>query len=180
MQSGDEEEFECVPHEILKEAPQPNTQAMGSKPFLQIHTPSKPYSPQSNPTGFHQIDFTVPISKPCTDSLKHFVRRSRSAIQAALRLRSKSERALVKELASLRASSRLHSDSANTNGTMHGDFDEHKIRDLKNHASSPGIKGVASLWKSIKNFLGQRRSEEGFASVSFDSSSSLWRRLGQR
>ncbi|XP_075662209.1 uncharacterized protein LOC142631780 isoform X3 [Castanea sativa] len=88
---------------------------------------------------------------------------------------SDTERALVKELASLRASSRLHSDSANTNGTMHGDFDKHKIRDLKNHASSPGIKGVASLWKSIKNFLGQRRSEEGFASVSFDSSSSLRR-----
>ncbi|KAF3972829.1 hypothetical protein ACB098_04G066200 [Castanea mollissima] len=88
---------------------------------------------------------------------------------------SDTERALVKELASLRASSRLHSDSANTNGTMHGDFDKHKIRDLKNHASSPGIKGVASLWKSIKNFLGQKRSEEVFASVSFDSSSSLWR-----
>ena len=41
-------------------------------------------------SGFHQIDLTVPISKPCMDSLKHFVRRSRSAIQVALRLRSKS------------------------------------------------------------------------------------------
>ncbi len=39
-------------------------------------------------------------------------------------------------------------------GTLHGDFDKHKIRDLQTHATSPGNKGVGSLWKSIKDFLG--------------------------
>lgn len=39
-------------------------------------------------------------------------------------------------------------------GTLHGDFDKRKIRNRKSHASSPGIKSVASLWNSIKDFLG--------------------------
>ena len=38
---------------------------------------------------FVSQDFIVLISKPCMDSLEHFVRRSRLAIQAAFLLRSK-------------------------------------------------------------------------------------------
>ncbi|KAE8125859.1 hypothetical protein FH972_020628 [Carpinus fangiana] len=86
---------------------------------------------------------------------------------------SDTERKIVEELASLRASSRLHTDSASKTGTLHGDFDKRKIRNRKSHASCPGIKSVASLWNSIKEFLGPRQSRKRFASVSLEPSASL-------
>lgn len=86
---------------------------------------------------------------------------------------SDTERKIVEELASLRASSRLHTNSSNKTGTLQGDFDKRKIRNQKSHASSPGIKRVASLWNSIKDFLGRRQSPERFASISLEPSASL-------
>ncbi|GKV46814.1 hypothetical protein SLEP1_g53777 [Rubroshorea leprosula] len=68
------------------------------------------------------------------------------------------ERALIEELASLKASSRSHSST----GT--GDS-----------ASRRGIKHVTSLWNSIKTFLGQKQSQERFASVNVDMLTPLWR-----
>ncbi|KAF5469207.1 hypothetical protein F2P56_013296 [Juglans regia] len=88
---------------------------------------------------------------------------------------SDTERQIVERLSLLRASSRLHSDFANTTEVLQGDSDKHKSRNQETHSSSPQIKRVASLWNSIKDFLGRRSSQEGFASVSLEPSVSLWR-----
>ncbi|KAJ7975268.1 Chaperone protein DnaJ [Quillaja saponaria] len=66
---------------------------------------------------------------------------------------SDTERILVEELASLRASSKENSFSGNGIGTSEDKFDENRSRDFKNHSSRTGIKHGSSLWSSVKNFL---------------------------
>ncbi|XP_048329399.2 uncharacterized protein LOC107435129 [Ziziphus jujuba] len=82
---------------------------------------------------------------------------------------SDAERALVEELS--KASRKGYSVSSDSTGS----FNNHKNKDQGNFQSSWGTKGVASLWNSIKGFLGQKQSREGFAVVSFDTSTTLWR-----
>ncbi|KAK9277920.1 hypothetical protein L1049_027477 [Liquidambar formosana] len=86
---------------------------------------------------------------------------------------SDTERALVEKLALLKASYKDH--SVPPNGTLQGNFDRHKTGGQHNHASSQGSKRVASLWNSIKDFFGQRQSGTRFASITMDTSASLWR-----
>ncbi|XP_061362651.1 uncharacterized protein LOC133306357 [Gastrolobium bilobum] len=88
---------------------------------------------------------------------------------------SGTERVLVEQLASLRASSKGNSVSSNDIGRRKGKFNEFIKRHPKDEASSKGIKNVGSLWRSIKNFLRGGHSEERFASISLDTSVSLWR-----
>ncbi|KAJ7975267.1 Chaperone protein DnaJ [Quillaja saponaria] len=88
---------------------------------------------------------------------------------------SDTERILVEELASLRASSKENSFSGNGIGTSEDKFDENRSRDFKNHSSRTGIKHGSSLWSSVKNFLRGRQSKEKFSSISLDASSSMWR-----
>ncbi|XP_027359060.1 uncharacterized protein LOC113867785 isoform X2 [Abrus precatorius] len=80
---------------------------------------------------------------------------------------SDTERILVEQLASLRASSKP--------GIPKGKFSEFLKRGPKDDASSKGRKNVDSVWKSVKNFLRRGQSEERFASVSLDASGSSWR-----
>ncbi|XP_031265144.1 uncharacterized protein LOC116123523 isoform X2 [Pistacia vera] len=82
---------------------------------------------------------------------------------------SDTERILVEELASLKSSRRGH--SVSSNNTAHGNSDQD--RDHRKHTSSQGTKRFGNLWNSIKDFLGQRQSEERFASISVDSPQSL-------
>ncbi|KAG2385111.1 Chaperone protein [Vigna angularis] len=67
---------------------------------------------------------------------------------------SGTQRVLVEQLASLRASNRRDSLSSGDNGIPKGKFNEFtKRRDPRGDGSSKGIKNVDSLWGSIKNFL---------------------------
>ncbi|KAL4363742.1 hypothetical protein GQ457_04G011880 [Hibiscus cannabinus] len=72
---------------------------------------------------------------------------------------SNKERALVEELATLRASKRCPSD---------GMQEASKSNEC---ASNQGTSRVASLWNSIKASLRKRQSREGFASITVDTSS---------
>ncbi|XP_022766461.1 uncharacterized protein LOC111311340 isoform X2 [Durio zibethinus] len=76
---------------------------------------------------------------------------------------SNKEQALVEELASLKASSKSY--------PSHGMHEGSKPKEC---ASRKRINRVAFLWNSIKAFLGQGQSREGFASISSDISASLW------
>ncbi|KAF3437836.1 hypothetical protein FNV43_RR20592 [Rhamnella rubrinervis] len=86
---------------------------------------------------------------------------------------SNSERALVEELS--KASRKGYSVSSEGNDTSEGSFDKDKIKDQKTCRSSQETKRVASLWNSIKGFLGRKQSREGFAAVSFDTPALSWR-----
>ncbi|KAL2344136.1 hypothetical protein Fmac_005421 [Flemingia macrophylla] len=86
---------------------------------------------------------------------------------------SGTERELVEQLASLRASGKRDSLSSNDNGMPKEKFNEFIKRDPKGDASSKGIKNVGSLWGSIKNFVRGGQSEERFASVSMGTSALL-------
>lgn len=89
---------------------------------------------------------------------------------------SDTERALVEELASLKASRKAPSVSSNNSVPLNRDINNDRIRDQKDHASTRGLKRVSSLWKKMGDFLREKKSQEGFASVSMDTSaSSLWR-----
>ncbi|GAV69885.1 DnaJ domain-containing protein/DnaJ_CXXCXGXG domain-containing protein/DnaJ_C domain-containing protein [Cephalotus follicularis] len=83
---------------------------------------------------------------------------------------SKTERALVEELASLKSSWESHSVFFNKSGAISDNFCTDKVG-----ASRKGIIHVASLWNSVKAFLWQRKSQGGFASVCVDTSASLSR-----
>ncbi|XP_047172264.1 uncharacterized protein LOC124840276 [Vigna umbellata] len=94
---------------------------------------------------------------------------------------SGTERVLVEQLASLRASNRRDSLSSGDNGIPKGKFNEFtKRRDPRGDGSSNGIKNVDSLWGSIKNFLSGRQSDERFASISMDTSALIRRYADQR
>ncbi|XVF09421.1 hypothetical protein REPUB_Repub07fG0091400 [Reevesia pubescens] len=79
---------------------------------------------------------------------------------------SNKERALVEELASLKASSRNYPSR----------YGMHEVSEPNERASSKRINHVAFLWNSIKAFMGQRQSREGFAAITADTSTSLWLR----
>ncbi|XP_052722962.1 uncharacterized protein LOC108344043 isoform X3 [Vigna angularis] len=94
---------------------------------------------------------------------------------------SGTQRVLVEQLASLRASNRRDSLSSGDNGIPKGKFNEFtKRRDPRGDGSSKGIKNVDSLWGSIKNFLSGRQSDERFASISMDTSALIRRYADQR
>ncbi|KAM0983082.1 hypothetical protein ACFX2J_015796 [Malus domestica] len=82
---------------------------------------------------------------------------------------SDKERALVEELASLKASREGHSAASKGTGIRDRNFGKHRT-----NASSQATKRSASLWDSIKGVLGKRQSGEGFASVSVDRPPLLW------
>ncbi|KAG8639844.1 hypothetical protein MANES_14G157300v8 [Manihot esculenta] len=84
---------------------------------------------------------------------------------------SDKERALVEELASLKSYSKHHIATSNSSGTSKSNVDKN-FRDAK---GSPGIKSVTSLWNSIRDFLGQRQSREGFTSLTLDTSGLFWK-----
>ncbi|MED6167473.1 hypothetical protein PIB30_002955 [Stylosanthes scabra] len=86
---------------------------------------------------------------------------------------SATERALVEQLASLRAS-KYDSFSSKDTGIPKGKFNEFKTVP-KDQDSSKGNKHVGSLWTSIQNFLRRGQSEEKFASISLDTSTSFCR-----
>lgn len=86
---------------------------------------------------------------------------------------SNKERVLVEELASLKSCSKEHTISSNSSGTFESNNDH--IRDPKDNASGHRVKSTASLWNSIKGFLGQKQSRERFASVTMTNTSLLWR-----
>lgn len=86
---------------------------------------------------------------------------------------SNKERVLVEELASLKSFSKEHAVSSNSSGTFESNNDH--IRDPKDNASGHRVKSTASLWNSIKGFLGQKQSRERFASVTMTNTSLLWR-----
>ncbi|KAE8705340.1 dnaJ-like protein 1 [Hibiscus syriacus] len=73
---------------------------------------------------------------------------------------SNEERALVEELASLKASKR-------SSPSNHGVHEASK----SNEASKEKTSRVASLWNSVKAFLGKRQSQERFASITADTAS---------
>ncbi|KAK2421874.1 Molecular chaperone Hsp40/DnaJ family protein [Trifolium repens] len=85
------------------------------------------------------------------------------------------ERALVEQLASLRASRRGHSFSSDDSGIPKGKFNDFTRRDTKSDASSEGSETSNPLWGSIKNILRRGNSKEKFASISHDTSTLLWR-----
>ncbi|XP_044466354.1 chaperone protein DnaJ isoform X2 [Mangifera indica] len=84
---------------------------------------------------------------------------------------SDTERVLVEELASLKSSRRGHSISSKNTETVNGNLDQD--RDSRKHASSHGTNRVGNLWNSIKDFLGQKHSQERFASISVDTAQLL-------
>ncbi|KAK7314663.1 hypothetical protein VNO77_33190 [Canavalia gladiata] len=88
---------------------------------------------------------------------------------------SGTERVLVEQLASLRAPRKSDSMSSNDTGKPKGKFNEFVKRDPKGDESSKRTKNLDSLWRSIKNFLRGGQSRERFASISMDTSASLWR-----
>ncbi|XP_027924559.1 uncharacterized protein LOC114182018 isoform X1 [Vigna unguiculata] len=92
---------------------------------------------------------------------------------------SGTERALVEQLASLRASNKRDSLSSGDNGIPKGKFNEFTERRDPRGDGSSKIKNVDSLWGSIKNFLSGRQSDERFASISMDTSA-LIRRYGDQ
>lgn len=95
---------------------------------------------------------------------------------------SGTERALVEQLASLRASTKVHSSSSSDDfGIPKGKFNDFMKRDTKSDDSSQGTETANSLWGSIKNFLRKGKSEERFASISqVSSSSALLHRFGHQ
>ncbi|MED6172355.1 hypothetical protein PIB30_049319 [Stylosanthes scabra] len=86
---------------------------------------------------------------------------------------SATERVLVEQLASLRTS-KYDSFSSKDTGIPKGKFNEFKTVP-KDQDSSKGNKHVGSLWTSIQNFLRKGQSEEKFASISLDTSTSFCR-----
>ncbi|KAL1318329.1 hypothetical protein HN51_070610 [Arachis hypogaea] len=86
---------------------------------------------------------------------------------------SATERVLVEQLASLRAS-KYDSLSSKDTGISQGKFKEFNM-DPKYQDSSKRTKHVGSLWTSIQNFLRRGQSEEKFASISLDTSMSYCR-----
>ncbi|XP_057759345.1 uncharacterized protein LOC130979815 [Arachis stenosperma] len=86
---------------------------------------------------------------------------------------SATERVLVEQLASLRAS-KYDSLSSKDTGISQGKFKEFNT-DPKYQDSSKRTKHVGSLWTSIQNFLRRGQSEEKFASISLDTSTSYCR-----
>ncbi|ESW24661.1 hypothetical protein PHAVU_004G149000 [Phaseolus vulgaris] len=93
---------------------------------------------------------------------------------------SGTERVLVEQLASLRASNKRDPLSSGDNGIPKRKINEFtKRRDPRGDGSSKGIKKVDSLWGSIKNFLSGGQSNERFASISMDTSA-LIRRYGDQ
>ncbi|XP_057514335.1 uncharacterized protein LOC130796070 isoform X1 [Actinidia eriantha] len=104
------------------------------------------------------------INKPLVRGDHHFI----VSVQIPKNISDK-ERALVEKLASLKPS-RNHS-SARSTETHKGRSNSQKLK----HASSHGSRYAASMWNSIKDFFGQRSSGKGFASVSIQTSSALWR-----
>ncbi|KAB2041312.1 hypothetical protein ES319_D02G139300v1 [Gossypium barbadense] len=75
---------------------------------------------------------------------------------------SNKERKLIEEVASLKVSKR----SCPSDGM-------HEAGESKERASIKRTSRVASLWNSVKTFLGRRESREGFASITADASSAL-------
>ncbi|TYH83778.1 hypothetical protein ES332_D02G154500v1 [Gossypium tomentosum] len=75
---------------------------------------------------------------------------------------SNKERKLIEEVASLKVSKR----SCPSAGM-------HEAGESKERASIKRTSRVASLWNSVKTFLGRRESREGFASITADASSAL-------
>ncbi|TYH24729.1 hypothetical protein ES288_A03G114000v1 [Gossypium darwinii] len=73
---------------------------------------------------------------------------------------SNKERELIEEVASLKVSKR----SCLSDGM-------HEAGESKERASIKQTSRVASLWNSVKTFLGRRESREGFASITADASS---------
>ncbi|KAA3483976.1 chaperone protein DnaJ isoform X1 [Gossypium australe] len=73
---------------------------------------------------------------------------------------SNKERKLIEEVASLKVSKR----SCPSDGM-------HEAGESKERASIKRTSRVASLWNSVKTFLGRRESREGFASITADASS---------
>ncbi|PQQ15460.1 chaperone protein DnaJ [Prunus yedoensis var. nudiflora] len=97
------------------------------------------------------------MNKPSTRGDHHFV------VNVLIpKIISDKERALVEELASLKASREGHSVASKGTGTQDANFAMHRTS-----ASSQGTSRVASLWNSIKGALGKQQSSsgEGFASV---------------
>ncbi|KAL1356922.1 hypothetical protein HN51_008922 [Arachis hypogaea] len=86
---------------------------------------------------------------------------------------SATERVLVEQLASLRAS-KYDSLSSKDTGISQGKFKKFNT-DPKYQDSSKRTKHVGSLWTSIQNFLRRGQSEEKFASISLDTSTSYCR-----
>ncbi|KDO62796.1 hypothetical protein CISIN_1g0103302mg, partial [Citrus sinensis] len=80
------------------------------------------------------------------------------------------ERALVEEIAFLKSPGKWH--SVSTNSTEAAQRKSAKVRDWKMHCQ--GIKSVGSWWNSVKCFLGQRQSQERFASVGVELPAPLW------
>ncbi|XP_024018349.1 LOW QUALITY PROTEIN: uncharacterized protein LOC21402255, partial [Morus notabilis] len=83
---------------------------------------------------------------------------------------SNSERVLLEQLASFK---KLN--SSESNGIPEDGFAKHKVGGKENFRSKPGMKRAASLRNSIKGFLRRRKSSEGFAAASVDTSALLWR-----
>lgn len=80
---------------------------------------------------------------------------------------SDAERSLVEELALLRQTSR---DSISSSETSAGDDHDQHTKPASDHRG----KSKAYLWKSIKDFLGKKRSGKRFASVGMEAPV-LWR-----
>ncbi|XVE63936.1 hypothetical protein DITRI_Ditri07aG0060700 [Diplodiscus trichospermus] len=76
---------------------------------------------------------------------------------------SNKERELVEELASLRAFSKSYPSKG-----------VHEASERKEGASRKRVRHAEFLWNSIKAFLGQRQSRDGFASITAETSASLW------
>ncbi|KAM7278974.1 hypothetical protein ACFE04_006108 [Oxalis oulophora] len=87
---------------------------------------------------------------------------------------SNEERALIKELSLLKSYRKDSSASSKKFGTVQGNFEKDDATDQKNQPSSKEKKRGASVWNSIKSFLGQGKSNDGFASVSVATPESLW------
>eukprot|EP00257_Ricinus_communis_P021580 XP_015581106.1 uncharacterized protein LOC8260098 isoform X1 [Ricinus communis] len=81
---------------------------------------------------------------------------------------SDKERALVEELASLASYRKHHEAPINSSGTSESKIEESRTKDAR-------IKSVASLWSSIRDFLGRRQSRERFTSITMDTSGLLWK-----
>ncbi|KAF8398952.1 hypothetical protein HHK36_014817 [Tetracentron sinense] len=103
--------------------------------------------------AFIGLTFSMVSSEDQTpNNLDCHVPCSRSSLQSESSLVYDAEHVLVEKLASLRASCKDF--SIQSNGTLEGELENHEMRNQRNHASSKGSRQVASLWSSIKNFLG--------------------------
>ncbi|CAK9158630.1 unnamed protein product [Ilex paraguariensis] len=107
------------------------------------------------------------ISKPSVRGHHHFIVN----VQIPQNL-SDEECALVEKLSSLRAA------SCKENSVISDDSPKANLdKGNRNHASSHGSKRGASLWSSIKDFLGRRQPGKGFASLSTETSAMCSRPL---